>query len=308
MTGLSNVGRAAVLAFVVCVAPAAHAQQFGSWEGATSVDPLRSNGVNTSVNDGCPHETADGRQLFFASNRSGTQDIYVAEHEAGEWKLREKLPAPVNSGDADDFCPTPLPGNQLLFVSTRTSNCGGPNNPDIYYTRYTGENGWLEPQPLNCTVNSPYQEFSPSVVRAGGQTLLFFSSDRDDPVTHKHKIYMSVYDDGDWGPAVRVDELNFTDASDARPNVTRRDEGLEIVFDSTRAGGTKIFTAVRTSMRDSWTVPAPLGTDVNLGSVQSRASFSGDGTRLYFGSNVANVQGDSGVDIFVARRSRPNDQ
>jgi WD40 repeat protein len=308
MTGLSNVGRAAVLAFLVCVAPAAYAQQFGSWEGATSVDPLRSNGVNTRVNDGCPHETADGRELFFASNRSGTQDIYVAQNEHGEWKLQEKLPEPVNHDDADDFCPTPLPGDQLLFVSTRTSNCGGPNNPDIYYTRRTGENGWLEPQPLNCTVNSPYQEFSPSMVRAGGQTLLFFSSDRDDPVGHKHKIYMSVYEDGDWGPAVRVDELNFPGASDARPNVTRRDEGLEIVFDSTRHGGQKIFTAIRTSMRDSWTVPTELGADVNVGSAQSRASFSGDGTRLYFGSNAANVPGDSGADIFVARRARPNDQ
>ena len=52
-------------------------------------------------------------------------DIWVA-YRASEDNLEriERLPVPVNTG-ANEFCPTPLPGNRLLFVSTRTSACSG---------------------------------------------------------------------------------------------------------------------------------------------------------------------------------------
>jgi Tol biopolymer transport system component len=297
-----------VLAQILCQMPAAQAQSFGEWGPAASVDPARLNEINTEVNDGCPIESPDGRTLYFASNRAGTLDIWVAHLEDGEWRAPARLPFPVNTDNADEFCPTPLPGNQLLFVSTRANNCGGAgNNPDFYYTRAVGSGGWLQPAPLNCEVNSPYQEFSPSVVHGLGQTMLFFSSNREEPliVPARHKIYVSVLANGDWGPATLIDELNASGASDARPNARVRDNGLEIVFDSTRSGGTLIFYATRASIHDEWSDPVALDAGVNLGTSQSRASISRDGTRLHFGSNAENQPGDTGADIFVATRSGP---
>ena len=123
------------------------------------------------------------------------------------------------------------------------------------------------------------------MVEAEGQTVLFFSSNRGDGVNHK--IYMSLrLSDGSWGAATSVDELNLPGAYDARPNV--RKDGLEIVFDSNRAGGAPdIYTATRASVFDPWSLPQPLGPNVNTASAETRASLSRDGTRLYSGSNRA---------------------
>jgi hypothetical protein len=286
--------------------PDAHAQNFASWGPAVSVDPTRVNGVNTPANDGCPIEAPDEHRLFLASDRSGNLDIWVAYHatQNDPWILQEQLPSPVNSS-ANDFCPTPLLGNGLLFVSARANVCGGAtNNPDIYYSRFHPVFGWLPPQHLGCEVNSGFEEFSPSLVEAGGMTMLFFSSNRADGI--RHKIYMSLMlPDGSWGAATLVGELNATGASDARPNV--RKDGLEIVFDSTRAGGPpQIYTATRSSVSQPWSTPQLLGPNVNFpGFAQSRATISWDGTRLYFGSSRDNQPGDHGSDIFVSTRSGP---
>jgi hypothetical protein len=79
--------------------------------------------INTAALEGCPIESPDGRMLFFASNRSGGKggiDIWVAYRESDQqpWGEPVNLPEPVNSA-FDDFCPTPLPGGRLLFVSRR---------------------------------------------------------------------------------------------------------------------------------------------------------------------------------------------
>jgi WD40-like Beta Propeller Repeat len=297
----------ALLVQLLFFAAAVHAQNFGEWGPAVSVDPNRVNGVNTAFNDGCPIEAPDGHRLFFASNRSGDLDIWVAYRATQDdpWVLQERLPSPVNESPANEFCPTPLPGNGLLFVSTRSNLCGGAtNNADLYSTRFHPVLGWLPPQHLGCAVNSGFEEFSPSLVEADGMTMLFFSSNRADGV--RHKIYLSLLlPDGSWGAATLVAELNSPGASDARPNV--RKDGLEIVFDSTRAGGpSQIYAATRSSVFQPWSTPQLLGPNVNLPAfAQSRASISRDGNRLHFGSTRANQPGDQGSDIFVSTRSGP---
>jgi Tol biopolymer transport system component len=299
----------AVALALVCAQPAAQAQNFGPWEPAVSVDPDRSIGINTSFNDGCPIEGPDGHMLFFASNRDGVLDIWVASRSSlgDPWVSPEKLPFPVNTTTSNEFCPTPLAGNRLLFVSTRSNLCGGAGpNPDIYESQLHPVKGWLPPQHLGCEVNSGFEEFSPSLVETDGMTILFFSSSRSNPSPPRHKIYMSVQQpDGSWGTATLVNELNAAGASDARPNV--RKDGLEIVFDSTRGGGpSQIYTASRSSIFDPWSAPEPLGPNVNFpGFAQSRPSISHDGRRLHFGSTRDNQPGDVGSDIFVSTRSGP---
>jgi len=288
---------------LMAIGVTAEAQNFGPWGTAVSVDPQRLNHVNTSFNDGCPIEGAEGHMLFFASDRSGNLDIWVAFREKDDdpWGSPVALPAPVNTG-ASEFCPTPLPGNGLLFVSTRANNCGGTgNNPDIYYTRLHPVLGWLPPRALSCDVNSGAEEWSPSLVESEGETMLFFSSTR----SGAQKIYSTtLLQNGDWAPATPVDELNWAGAQDARPNV--RKDGLEIVFDSTRGGGAPdIYTATRSSIFDHWSAPVPLDSNINSPFSETRATLSRDGERLYFGSARANHAGDTGSDIFVSERSRP---
>src|SRR5688500_7768159 len=80
-------------------------------------------GVNSPAGDGCPIESADGLSLFIASARTGTfggNDIWAADRESltSPWQEPRNLGAPINTASAD-FCPTPVLGRSLFFVSER---------------------------------------------------------------------------------------------------------------------------------------------------------------------------------------------
>jgi Tol biopolymer transport system component len=84
-----------------------------------------------------------------------------------------------------------------------------------------------------------------------------------------------------------------------------RKDGLEIVFDSNRAGTFDIFIATRGSLNAQWSSPKRLDADVNSDTAdETRPSLSRDGLRLYFGSTRANAElGGAGGDIYVSTRS-----
>lgn len=260
--------------------------------------------LNTTALEGCPSESPDGRSLYFASNRGGDLDIYVAHGQPnGEWGDPELLPKGTNSpnSSANDFCPTPLPGGRLMFVSERNDgqNCG-TGTADIYETQYTPGQGWSAPENLGCIVNSAGNEFSPSYVAAGGG-MLFFSSNRGSD--GKQAIYVSTRaPGGEWQTPTAIVELNAAGYNSFRPNVSV--DGREIVFDSDRptSTGLDIWYSSRATPNRTWSTPVRLsasGADpINSAANETRAWLSRDGRRLYFGSNRNGVS----FDIFVAER------
>jgi WD40-like Beta Propeller Repeat len=96
---------------------------------AQKVDEIDGNNseLNTAFPDGCPIQSPDGLSLYMATNRpgggQGLLDIWVARRETVDSPFGppENLPAPINSA-ADDFCPTPVRGEGLFFVSRRTTD------------------------------------------------------------------------------------------------------------------------------------------------------------------------------------------
>jgi WD40 repeat protein len=310
----------AALALVVGVfASAAIAGPAGDWANAVNAESIAGTDAtfNTPFTDGCPIQAPDGLSFFMASNRPdgvGGLDIWVARRASTDdpWGAPANLGSPVNS-TADDFCPTPLRGKGLLFVSARAGGCGGP---DIYLTRQNPSQGWAEPANLGCQVNSAAGEAGPSLVQTDGDAALYFSSARPGGITPESgasgdsDIYRSPQlADGSFGTAVLVASLS-TAAEDARPNV--RKDGLEIVFDSTRLGGlgnADIYAAARTSTSDAWSAPVNLGPAVNTVANESRASFSWGGLQLVFGSNRGGSElAPDGVtpsnDVYVTTRER----
>lgn len=283
------------------------AQHFGEWSAPVNAEsiPGTSSELNTAYNDGCPIQAPDGLSLFIASNRPGGfggQDIYVARRASKDdpWGAPENLGAPINSA-ADDFCPSPVRGHRLFFVSARGGGCG---SSDIYFTREKrGE--WEEPQNLGCDINSSAAEWSPSYFEGeDGQEYLYFSSTRPggfdlDPGTvGDMDIYFSV----NFGPAQLAPGLN-TASDDSRPNV--RHDGREIVFDSNRPGtlgGPDIFTALRESTDDDWPSAEHLDAPINSAANETRASLSWDGLTMVFGSNRPGGEGMS--DVYVTTREK----
>lgn len=290
---------ATVITVLVLVVPAGAAgRSFGAW-GAPTPEP----GVNTGAAEGCPIESPDGLSLYIASNRAGgtgdpdPNDIWVFQRPSidGSWGPAQNLGAPINTVFAD-YCPTPLRGNALLFVSNRPGGCGGG---DIYLARNNPVNGWSV-RHLGCDAtgtgpNFPGGEFGPSLVETAEGTYLFFSSDGYD-VGGDQDIYTSrQLADGSFAPATPVAELN-TAVHDFMPNI--RKDGLEMVFNSNRPGGfggQDVYTATRASTSAPWSTPVNLGGLVNTPGNETRSSLSWDGARLHFGRDG---------DIFVSDRSR----
>lgn len=292
---------AALIMLLAVGAGPVSAKSFGAWAPAQSLESLAgsSSEVNTAALDGCPIQAPDGLSLYMATTRPGGLggiDIWVAVRASTEEGFNDPVNlAPINSA-ADDFCPTPVRGKGLFFVSRRAGGCA-VNSADMYFARLNPARGWTTPSHLGCTVNSAGDEFSPSYVEENGSGVLYFSSNRGG----NHDIYRSAQqDDGSFAAPVAVAELN-TSFDEFRPNV--RKDGREIVFDSNRPGGlgaTDIYAATRTSVDEPWSAPANLGSAINTAAGESRASLSWDGTTLLFGSAKAGGEGSS--DIYFSTR------
>ena len=300
---------AMAVAIVILTSTAVEATQFSDWAPAQKIDEVSNNSpeLNTPSLDGCPIQAPDGLSIYMASNRPGGLgglDIWVARRTSTDapFGAPENMGAPINSS-FDDFCPTPLRGNGLLFVSRRATaeSCG---MGDIYFSRRNPAHGWTEPTHFACAPdgpNSALDEQGPSYVDSGGRQLLFFSSGT---AAIPADIFMSQGNvDSGFGPASPVVELNSA-GNDLQPNV--RKDGLEVVFSSNFAypgalGGQDIYTSTRASITDPWSPPLNLGTAVNTAAAETRPSLSWDARTLLFGR----APGPEGMaDIYITTRDK----
>lgn len=293
-TGIGGLAIAplAAMALATVACSNVRAQQFSAWDPAQPIAE-----INTPANEGCPMESADGLSLYFASNRSGGlggNDIWVAHRpdENAPWRSIANLGQPVNS-NANDICPTPLPGHRLLFVSERPGAdpcAAGPGRGDLYIARRNPAHGWGEPESLGCAEggegpNTVNNEITPSLVETPAGTFLYYSSDRNGAMD----IYVSeLQSNGRFGTGKRVDELSGP-FDDRMPNVSKN--GLTIVFSSNRPmwsagaafGGHDIYMSTRSSIDEPWSEPVNLGAAVNTSGNEVRPSLSWDMLKLYFG-------------------------
>ena len=126
--------------------------------------------VNSDSMDQEPRITADGKTLYFMSNRPGghgTSDIYVSHKQAnGEWSQAKNLGPNINSQYIDHcFMPLGLPGQEdvSIFVSLRPREPGAAISPDLYTSKMEKgvwqparrlESKLLDSIGLKCRVNS----------------------------------------------------------------------------------------------------------------------------------------------------------
>lgn len=288
---------------------------FGAWSAAINVQSIPGTHAdfNTTVLDGCPFTSRDGKRFFMASTRPGSDslDIWMARRDDPDdpWGEPVNVGEPVNSA-YNDYCPTLAPdGRTFFFVSTRPDGCGGA---DIYATRMRSDDTFEPVHHLGCTVNSAADEQSPfPIAEPGTGPVLYFSSfraggyapDPDGAVSGDSDIYVSRFKGSSFGTPQLVPGVN-TETSDGHPNVRR--DGREIFFFSARTdlggeGATDIYAATRERTSHAWMTPVALGDSVNSIAGESRPSLSWDGTTLYFGS--PRLGGEGGSDIYVTTRS-----
>lgn len=131
--------------------------------------------INTEAWEGSCSMSADGRKLYFASERKGGlggRDIYVSEMVNGEWGPASNMGSKINTPYDEDAPFIHPDGITLFFSSEGHTSIGGYDI--MFAVQKDGE--WQEPKnmgiPLNTTEDDRYY-----VINAKGDKG-FFSSDR----------------------------------------------------------------------------------------------------------------------------------
>jgi len=135
--------------------------------------------VNTSNWESQPSINADGRMLFFSSNRPGGiggKDLYYSVYKSnGKWSLPRNMGNIVNT-PWDEMSPfIHFDGKTLYFSSDGRPGMGGL---DIYFTRMLEDSTWTEPKNLGYPINTFNDEMG-LIIESGGQKA-YFSSKRDE--------------------------------------------------------------------------------------------------------------------------------
>ncbi|HZX78986.1 TolB-like protein [Lysobacter sp.] len=156
----------------------------GRWQDAKPVS------VNSVANDFDPLFSADGKWLYFFSNRPGGQggdDLYrAAVRDDGSFGPAENLGRGVNTR-GDEWAPTPSrDGTRLLFAS---DGHGGAGGHDLLVARWDGK-AFVQPTPV-AGVNSKADEFDAAWL-GDGRTLVFARS--QDPATQPVRLFVAHCD------------------------------------------------------------------------------------------------------------------
>jgi hypothetical protein len=148
--------------------------------------------VNSSHWESQPSISADGKTLFFSSNRPGGmggKDLwYSIMNDKNQWTTPVNMGDRINT-DGDEMSPfIHFDGKTLYFASDGRTGLGGF---DIYLTRMNNDSSWSEPQNLGYPINT-YNDEMGLVIESGGQKA-YFSSIRD-KTNGKDIFYFDLYE------------------------------------------------------------------------------------------------------------------
>ena len=295
-----------IFALVMTQAPTAHAQKYSDWTTPVNLGPV----INSASSDQGPAISKDGLSLYFHSNRPGGLggfDMYVSQRASVDdpWGLPMNLGPPVNTAFDEGNPAFSRDGHSLFFQSIRPGGLGGI---DLWVARrsHTHDDfNWEPAVNLGSGVNSTADDNAPTYFDNDELNVvqLYFVSSRLGGLGGQD-IYLSNQTlDGSFGPATLVPELSSS-STDSRPSI--RHDGLEIIFQSNRAGSLgpalDLWVATRESALDVWSAPVNLGSTINTTFIDNNANLSSDRMTLFFSSDRPGGLG--GLDLYVTTRER----
>jgi len=148
--------------------------------------------VNTSHWESQPSISADGKTLYFSSNRPGGmggKDLwYSTMDDKSLWNTPVNMGSKINT-DGDEMSPfIHFDGKTLYFASDGHVGLGGF---DIFMTRMTSDSTWSEPQNLGYPINT-YNDEMGLVIESGGKKA-YFSAVRD-KIHGQDIFYFDLYE------------------------------------------------------------------------------------------------------------------
>ncbi len=131
--------------------------------------------LNSRHSEKHPAISADGRFLYFTSNRpggSGSYDIWRSERIGETWSDPVNLGDSVNTSGLEQS-PFIHPDQQSLYFSS--TGWPGMGQGDLYLTRWKGSSGWSRPENLGYPINTYHDDIG-LTLNASGELAYFASS------------------------------------------------------------------------------------------------------------------------------------
>ncbi|HET7152378.1 MAG TPA: OmpA family protein [Candidatus Kapabacteria bacterium] len=142
------------------------------WQNIRNLGPV----VNTEYWESQPAISADGKTLYFVSNRPGGlggTDIWYTTKDANDnWTEPKNMGAPINTADNEVSPFIAADGVTLYFASDGHGGLGGLD----FFTSEKTDNGWTQPVNLGAPINTADNEEFITVPASGD--ILYFSSNR----------------------------------------------------------------------------------------------------------------------------------
>lgn len=123
--------------------------------------------INTPYWESQPSISADGRTIYFASNRpkgAGGIDIWYVQSENGKWSEARNLGAPINTR-WDDQTPFIHADNATLFFTSEGH--AGMGGKDLFLARRQSDSTWNTPENLGFPINTKENEGTLAVALDG---------------------------------------------------------------------------------------------------------------------------------------------
>ncbi len=234
------------------------------WGPAEPVESL-----NSTANEIGPVIRADGRQLFFYSDREGGfggMDLYVSSRTEDGWSEPANLGPRINS-PAHEYDPAITPdGKRLFFASNRSAR-----------------------------MHQRMADGAEDVAADNWETTL-----RADLGLRKFDLYVAHRDaDEGWRLADPLAALNESNYNEGAPYISPNGIFLYFVSDRPqRTGEEENFDVYRTRIDGREMVAENLGPGVNTPQNEIEPSLSDEGFRLYFSRNNDPEQADEKYTLF----------
>lgn len=254
--------------------------------------------VNSGKGDFAPTITADGRTMYFVSERPGSkqQDFYSTtspENNDTTWALpfNEEL---INSGVADGAASIAADG-QTIYFATNRSDPDAPNNIDIWVAELDGKS-WKNVREIGAPINTTKWETQPSISPDGKK--LFFTSNREGK---NIDIFVSrQLADGRWTDPVNLGSKINTGGYEGSPFLAADGQTLYFTSNGRNGGGDLdlYYSEFRGPGDQDWSDPIRLPEPINSDKDDAFLTVPAAGNVMYFASKR---DGGSGMfDIYVA--------
>jgi hypothetical protein len=235
--------------------------------------------ITTGDFESHPAFMPDGKTVYFLRSTPNFNlwTIVVSHFENSKWSTPEIAPFSGQYSDADPFITSD--GSKLYFISNRPVPGKQSTDLDIWLTEKTAT-GWSEPKNVGVPVNSPGNEWYPTIAANG---TIYFGSDREGG-KGRTDLYRSRLVDGKYTEAENLGDAINTQFNEFEPLIAP-DESYLIFMAGGRPDGRGGFDLyISYNQNGSWTKPANLGDQINSSGNEYSPTISRDGKYFFWTS------------------------